>query len=56
MNTKSYYVIFYNGDAKVCGIDIRAKDEEEAMMMAGFSIMAHCPNIKYTRCEVISEE
>lgn len=55
MNTKSYYIIFYNGYDKVCGTEKRAKDKEEAIMMAEFSIMAHYPNVEYTHCKVISE-
>ena len=55
MSTKSYYIIFYNGQKKVCGTSQRAKDKEEALMMAEFSIAAHYPNVQYTNCEVISE-
>lgn len=55
MDTKSYYIVFYNGDIKVCGTSQRAKDKEETLMMAEFSIKAHYPNVKYTSCEVISE-
>lgn len=52
---KSYYVMFYNGDKKVCGTRKRANSKEEACMMAEFALICHYPNVTYTNCEVISE-
>ena len=45
---KSYYVTFYNGDKAVCGTWRKAKDVEEACMMAEFALMCRYPHIEYT--------
>ena len=52
---KSYYVMFYNGENKVCGTRKRANSKEEAIEKAEWAIMCHYPNVTYTSCEVISE-
>ena len=52
---KTYYVMFYNNNKKVCGTWKRAKDKDEACMLADFSIMCHYPNVEYTSREVVNE-
>lgn len=52
---KSYYVMFYNGNKKVCGVWKRTENKEDACIMAEFSLMCHFPNVSYTSCEVINE-
>ena len=48
---KSYYIIFYNGENKICGTYVRANDKEEALMSAEFSLMCRYPNVAYTDCK-----
>ena len=52
---KSYYVMFYNGNEKVCGTWKRANNEDDACMMAEFALICHYPNISYTTCKVVNE-
>ena len=52
---KSYYVMFYNGNNKVCGTWKRANNADDACMMAEFALICHYPNVSYTSCEVVNE-
>ena len=52
---KSYYVMFYNGNKKVCGTWKRANNADDACIKAEFSLMCHYPNVLYTSCKVVNE-
>ena len=52
---KSYYVMFYNENKKVCGTWKRANNADDACMMAELALICHYPNVSYTSCEVINE-
>lgn len=55
VSMKSYYVMFYNGNKKVCGTWKRANNEEDACMMAESALIGRYPNIPYTSCKVVNE-
>ena len=51
---KSYYVIFTLNKKDICGCWKRANSEEDAMMMAEFSLMCHYSNVEYDDCYIAS--
>ena len=53
---KAYYIIFYNGNEKICGTWKRANNKEDACLMAEFGLICQFPNVKYTGCSVITEK
>ena len=53
---KSYYVMFYHKNKKICGCWKRANSGEEATMMAEFALMGRYPNVEYDRTEIINEK
>ena len=53
---KSYYIIFYNGQKKICGTWRRANNKADACLSAEFALICHYPNVKYTKLEVAHEE
>ena len=52
---RSYYVMFYNGNNKVCGTWKRANNADDACIMAEFALMCHYPNVLYTSCKIVNE-
>lgn len=46
---KKYYVMFYNGNEKVCGTWKQAENEEQACLFAEITLICKYPNVRYTK-------
>lgn len=51
---KKYYVMFYNGNEKVCGTWKQAENEEQTCLFAEITLICKYPNIRYTSCNVVN--
>nr|DAR46192.1 MAG TPA: hypothetical protein [Caudoviricetes sp.] len=45
---KKYYVMFYNGNEKVCGT------WKQACLFAEITLICKYPNVRYTSCNVVN--
>ena len=51
---KKYYVMFYNGNEKVCGTWKQAENEEQDCLFAEITLICKYPNVRYTSCNVVN--